>query len=341
MKKHVKILLVSAACLLVAAAIVVPSVLYCLGYIDYVSPAVSQEGKYLLVYFSGNLPEEERIKYAVSDDGYNFVPLNDNNPVVTQTLGTQCARDPFILRGEDGCFYMVATDMKSELGWTSNHAIVTWKSEDLVNWTDETIIDLQDVKSPLTNRAWAPQAIWDEDKGMYMIYLSASTWLDDDKTQSSITSIWGMYTLDFKTIVGEPFELFRSPEGKDSIDADIVKGDDGIYYMYYKDESKATICYASCDTLTGPYSAPDDNVVNVRYEGVEGNFMYRIAGTDTYVMMMDSYKHDRFYIQQTTDMVHFKRVAPSDYDFDFAPRHGAILHISDEEYDYLIAAYGD
>lgn len=340
MKKQVKIVIVAIACLLVVSAIVVPSVLFALGYIDYIEPAVSQEGKYLLVYFSGNLPEEERIKYAVSEDGYNFSPLNNNQPVVTQTVGTGCARDPFIIRGEDGCFYLMATDMRSELGWTSNHAIVTWKSTDLINWTEETLIDLKDVKSPLSNRAWAPQAIWDEEEGMYMIYLSASVWLDENQTQSSITSIWGMYTKDFKTIEGEPFELFRAPEGKDAIDADIVKGDDGIYYMYYKDENKATICYATCDTLAGTYTAPDDNIVNVRYEGVEGNFMYRIAGTDTYVMMMDSYKHDRFYIQQTTDMVHFKRVAFSDYSFDFAPRHGAILHISDKEYASLVEAFG-
>ena len=162
MKKQVKIVIVAIACLLVVSAIVVPSVLFALGYIDYIEPAVSQEGKYLLVYFSGNLPDEERIKYAVSEDGYNFSPLNNNQPVVTQTVGTECARDPFILRGEDGCFYLMATDMRSELGWTSNHAIVTWKSTDLINWTEETLIDLKDVKSPLSNRAWAPQAIWDE-----------------------------------------------------------------------------------------------------------------------------------------------------------------------------------
>ena len=340
MKKLWKITALTATCLLIVAAIVVPSVLYALGYIDYVDPAVSQEGKYLLVYFSGNLPQEERIKYALSEDGYNFFPINDNNPVVTQNLGTQCARDPFILRGEDGCFYMLATDMKSELGWTSNHSIVTWKSTDLVNWTDETIIDFQEVKSPMANRAWAPQAVWDEEKQMYLIYLSTSVWLDEAKTQSSITSIWGIYTKDFKTTEGQAFELFAAPEGKDAIDADIVKGDDGIYYMYYKDENKATICYATCDTITGRYTAPEDNIVNVRYEGVEGNFMYRINGTDTYVMMMDSYKHDRFYIQQTTDMVNFKRVAFSDYDFDFAPRHGAVLHISDEEYNLLLESFG-
>ena len=28
------------------------------------------------------------------------------------------------------------------------------------------------------------------------------------------------------------------------------------------------------------------------------------------------------------------------YDFDFSPRHGSVIHISDAEYDALISRYG-
>ena len=42
-------------------------------------------------------------------------------------------RDPHILRGEDGRFYMVATDMRSELGWSSNRGMVLMRSDDLIN----------------------------------------------------------------------------------------------------------------------------------------------------------------------------------------------------------------
>ena len=65
----------------VAAAVVVPVVLYCMGYIDYAEPARG-EGYYLMAYFSGNTPEEERISFAVSDDGYNYTPLNDGRAMV-------------------------------------------------------------------------------------------------------------------------------------------------------------------------------------------------------------------------------------------------------------------
>lgn len=52
--------------------------------------------KYLFCYFVGNLPEEERVHFAVSDDGYNFTALNRNEPVIIQTKGKKCCRDPFI-----------------------------------------------------------------------------------------------------------------------------------------------------------------------------------------------------------------------------------------------------
>ena len=90
--------------------------------------------KYLFCYFTGNKPEEERVHFAVSDDGYSFKALNSGRPVITQTSGKGCCRDPFILRGNDGIFHIIATDMKSEDGWANNNSMVVWDSEDLINW---------------------------------------------------------------------------------------------------------------------------------------------------------------------------------------------------------------
>lgn len=97
---------------------------------------------YLFTYFNSNDPKDEQICYAISDDGYNFTPLNDGYPVISSdTIAfTQCVRDPHILRGEDGkTFYMVATDMKSSLGWSSNRGMVLLKSTDLINWQHSVI----------------------------------------------------------------------------------------------------------------------------------------------------------------------------------------------------------
>ncbi len=97
---------------------------------------------YLFTYFTGNAPEQEQICYALSDDGYNWTPLNNGKPVLaSDTLAvTGCVRDPHILRCEDGkTFYMVATDMKSNLGWSSNRGMVLMKSTDLIHWEHTTL----------------------------------------------------------------------------------------------------------------------------------------------------------------------------------------------------------
>ena len=100
---------------------------------------------YLFAYFTGNSGNEEAIRFAVSNDGYNFRALNNNQPVIDskQISSSGGIRDPHILRGADGkTFYMVATDMVSDKGWDSNRAMVLLKSTDLVNWSS-TVINIQ------------------------------------------------------------------------------------------------------------------------------------------------------------------------------------------------------
>ena len=114
---------------------------------DYAWPVVSRDGAYLMTYFVGNAPEEQRLHFAVSTDGYNFAALNNNEAVIEQTLGTGCVRDPYILKAKDEngreCYYIVATDMDAMQGWVSNHAIIFWKSYDLINWEDEFVLDIR------------------------------------------------------------------------------------------------------------------------------------------------------------------------------------------------------
>ncbi|MCM1364888.1 MAG: glycoside hydrolase family 43 protein [Faecalibacterium sp.] len=323
---------ITALVLAVLSAFV--AILKAAGVLNYTQPVESQEGKYLFCYFVGNDPTEERIHLAVSEDGYNFKALNNNEPIITQTLGKQCVRDPYILRGEDGYYYIIGTDMRCEEGWTSNHALITWKSADLINWTDETLIDIRDFGGEFadTNRAWAPQAIWDADKQQYMVYWAHSTFSND------IAQMYYAYTSDFKTL-SEPQPLYYHV-GFQTIDADIIYNEkNGKYYLYFKDDEDQTIAYVTSDSLTGPY---EDTPVKVSLapSGVEGSSMYNITGTDTWVMIMDEYSKNRFFAQQTTDMENFSKLPRYTYNFSVNPRHGSVLAITDAEYDALVKAYG-
>jgi hypothetical protein len=293
-----------------------------------------QKGKYLFCYFVGNKPHEERVHFAVSADGYSFTPLNGNKPVITQTLGTGCVRDPFVFRGRDR-FYIIGTDMKSANGWASNHAMIVWESKDLITWENERILDMRifDVTKH-ADRVWAPQVLWDDKKDSYFVYWSNHNSEGGDKN----TVIWCAYTDDFYSFKTTPRVLFRPKSGMDGIDADIIeKG--GKYYMYYKDEHQKTICYAVADSLDGIYIEPEKNNITLIKRNVEGNCMYPLVGTDYHIMIMDRYSDGKYFMQQTKDMVNFEKVMSCQYKLDFSPRHGSVMVISEQEYDTLRRGY--
>lgn len=293
--------------------------------------------KYLFCYFTGNEPEKESINYAVSEDGYHFTPLNDNKAFLFNEKGTKGIRDPFLFRAVDGSFYILGTDMRSELGWSSNHALCVWHSNDLVNWEQYDGIDMEEYGLEGSVRTWAPEAIYDKEKEMYMIYwANAQYFKDEDKWTNTV--MWYAYTKDFRTLETEPQILYAPPCKKDAIDADIIEND-GTFYMYYKDENNKRICYVYSDSLTGPYKEHVDKNASAFDEDTEGCCMYPLAGTDKWAMIMDSYTLGRYVIQTTEDFINFTPVDKNDYFLDFSPRHGSMLLISDEEYEKVVAHF--
>ena len=68
---------------------------------------VKGNGKYLFCYFTGNEPEKESINFALSSDGYNFIPLNGNKPLLHNEKGTKGIRDPFIFRDVNGGYFII------------------------------------------------------------------------------------------------------------------------------------------------------------------------------------------------------------------------------------------
>lgn len=297
---------------------------------------------YLFAYFTSNSQYGQQIRFAVSKDGYNYTPLNSNKPIVTQTKGDSpnssgYARDPYIFKGsKDDGYYIVATDMDASpggmhSGWTGDTCLVTWHSDDLINWEQVSVLDVAKFSGfENTIRAWAPQAIYDSSVGKYMIYWA--NFLNDWST-----GVYYSYTSDFKTFE-EPQLLYRAETGS-AIDADIIYDGTGTYYLYYKDESNATVGYVTSSSLTGPYSTFVDCTLSDK--AVEGNSMFNIAGTDTWIMMLDEYADGGFVFQTTTDFKNFEMMNTSDYSVSrCSARHGSVTHITTEQYDALVEAFG-
>ncbi len=308
-------------------------------------PLEKAEG-YLFVYFTGNNVNEERLHYAITRDGRHFLPLNGGKHVLTQTKGTLCLRDPFVIHGIDGFYYLVATDMQSSKGWDSNRGIITWKSSDLINWTDETVIEIAN-EFPSTvgaDRIWAPQAIYDKSRGEYMLYFavrvhSANAYTRAENLSTEETHMWYAYTKDFKSLSSEPKLLFK-PDSGQGIDGDILFRD-GVYYMYYKDESNAKIKVASAKSPHGPYSGGSETDPAQKY-GLEGVCVYKDLREDRWLMIADAYGANRYIMEETADMLNFVPVDERDYEFKgFHPRHGHLVAVSERQLSALTESFGD
>ncbi|MBQ6600860.1 MAG: glycoside hydrolase family 43 protein [Clostridia bacterium] len=292
--------------------------------------------KYLFCYFTGNRPEEERVHFAVSADGYNFEALGGNKEVITQTLGRRCCRDPFIFRGEDGAFHIIATDMRSEDGWANNNSMVVWDSENLIEWKNERIIDFSLFESTKNaNRVWAPEVIFDKEKGEYMIY-----WTHNNFDDELDTIPWFAYTKDFVTLTTEPEVLYRPTSGLCAIDGDMLEKD-GKFYLFVADGKQDGICYVVSDSPCGPFEEPEDNRISLADTALEGNCIYKNEATGKYVLIADQFKKGGYFMQESDDLIHFSVVPREKFSLEHLnPRHGSMLHISDEEYERLIEFYG-
>lgn len=303
---------------------------------------------YLFTYFTGNAPEEEQICYALSDDGYNYTPLNNGNPVIkSDTIAlTGCVRDPHILRGEDGkTFYMVVTDMRSALGWSSNRGMVLLKSTDLINWQHSTVHFPTKYPKNWRNviRVWAPETIYDHQAGRYMVFYSLRT-----SDRDSFDRIYYSYANDdFTDLIGQPQYLFDN--GSATIDGDIVFNPaDQLYHLFYKSEGGRGIFQATAKQLTAPRGQRPgsqwtrlDEHVDQTQKAVEGVGVCQSIDGKSWIVMYDCYGDGHYQFCTSPDLKTFQWVQDTQTKGKFTPRHGTIIPITQAEKDRLLLHYGN
>lgn len=287
---------------------------------------------YLFTYFTGNSGLEESIRFAISNDGYTYRALNNDQPVISSAgIGsTGGVRDPHILRGADGkTFYMVVTDMVSAKGWDSNRAMVLLKSKDLINWSS-SIINIQKRFPAQQNllRVWAPQTIYDQKAGKYMVYWSMKHGAEPDKIY------WAYANKDFTDLETEPKQLFFSPTNGACIDGDIIF-DKGKYHLFFKTEGEGLgIRVAVSDHLKEGYVLREGNVQQTK-DPVEGAGVFKLNNGEGYILMYDVYTRGRYQFTKTKDLKQFT-VVDHEVKMNFHPRHGTVLPITTPEATALL-----
>lgn len=296
---------------------------------------------YLLVYFKD---QTQSAYFAISNDGYTFTDVNNGNPVFdgTKLAEQKGVRDPHIARGPDGAFYLAMTDLhifgqraghrttqwerpQEQYGWGNNRAIVLMKSFDLIHWThsdfrvDKAFPELGDIGC-----SWAPQTIYDEDKGKMMVYFTIRVGNGD-------THMYYSYTDDaFTKLETKPVRLFDGA----GIDGDITKVNDKFQMFYV---SGAKIMHAESDRINQGYQA-ETRRIDPETVNTEAPNVFKRLGTDTWVLMYDVYgaRPNNMGFSETkdfvnfTDIKHFNEGVMKTTNFT-GPKHGAVIHLTAEE----------
>lgn len=321
----------------------------------------SPYSSYLFAFFSNNSPRGEQIRYAISDDGFDYTSLNMGRPVVASDSIAlkKSIRDPHIMRAEDGkTFYMVLTDMRSSQGWQSNDGLILMKSSDLIHW-EHTAIDfptrfpnLEGFDRKNLHAVWAPQTIWDPAEKKYMIYYSIGRhdWeypTEDPNFNQPYFKIFYSYANEDFTDITEPKLLFDF--GTAAIDGDIVydkKNDE--YVLFFKDEGRSVInpngnfrtrqgvMRATSKRLTGPYKVEYRHLHKPGQFPVEGSSVFPLINSDEFILMYDCYANG-YYQFCKGDLENFTYVKDTPTRGTFTPRHGSVMHITAKERERLEA----
>lgn len=292
---------------------------------------------YLFAYFTGNNISQEAIRFAISNDGLIYNALNNNQPVIASSSisRTGGVRDPHILRGEDGMYYMVVTDMVSANGWNSNRGMVLLKSSNLINWTSSTVHIPTAFPAQFANvdRVWAPQTIYDPIAGKYIIYFSMR------KGSSDYDKIYYAYAnSSFTALETPPTQLFFHPNNQACIDGDIVF-DNGKYHLFFKTEGSGNgIKKAISTNLTGGWNLVD-RYLDMNSNSVEGGCVFRLFNTDNWILMYDVYSSGYYEFTTSTDLENFTVINGNS--FDFTPRHGTVIPITASEKTALNNTWGE
>lgn len=337
---------------------------------------------YLFGHFIGEETENsEQIYFSLSEGGLHFKDLNNEKPVLRSDVGEKGVRDPYICRSFEGDrYFLIATDLsiyhrggwfKNEQGYydpstTGSQYLVFWESTDLVNWGEPRLLDVAPTNAGM---AWAPEMIYSEETGEYIIFFASSIMNTETKLKDKPNAIYYVATRDFvnfsetKILIDNQTDEGDKP--REIIDTTILRigsyyysvskdGDNeeacgGIRIMKTQDlfDSGSWVKVLDLDEL-GLGSIEGKALDNGLLEGPE---LFIINKADRknpksmeYGIIADQYAIGAGYLPiVTTDIEDVSNsnnswtlLSEEDYSFDkLKKRHGTIIRITQDEIDRL------
>ncbi|MEK4059695.1 MULTISPECIES: glycoside hydrolase family 43 protein [unclassified Paenibacillus] len=306
---------------------------------------------YLFVHFKEKkTPDGEQVYFALSTDGFNWEAVNGEQPVLWSNLGEKGVRDHTIIRTHNGKFYILATDLSlancfhtkykgdwSNIGRDASKCLSLWESDDLVNWSDQRMIELGDTDFGCL---WAPDVIYDYQNEDYVIHWSSS----HASNNYGDKAIYYTRTKDFDSF-SEPRMLCRK-DGSGIIDSAIYE-ENGMYYRFLKSEANpAGIILQKGSTLTGEYTrieAFDEEMAKLGHSAYEAPTAFKLSN-GKWCLMLDFFGVEgegQGYVPFIADEIDSGRFIRSDesFSFPYGFKHGTVLAITMEEYNRIKEAF--
>ena len=332
--------------------------------------------RYLYAYFHGDetRDDDQQVYFAVGDDALHWDVLNGERPVLVSNVGDHGARDPFLLRLDDGEVVLLATDLTTKHpryaasdgtpDWNrmqrdGSHAMLVWRSRDLTHWDGPTRVDMVG-DLPLGN-VWAPKATFVPERGSYLTYWSSAGCADGYAKER----IYARWTTDFRGF-SAPFLLVERDHS--CIDAELVRWDGGpsnptrgAWVLYLKNENDRTVgVYVSPRLFDGGFDGegrPMDGgaVLSQGFARVEQSAIDGMRGMEgpagvrradgAVVLYLDEYMGRKrgylpFLSDDPTRPDSFAMVPAGDCRMPHGARHGSVLPVTERETEALRARFG-
>ena len=311
--------------------------------------AAGPSAAYLLVHFTNEPVTGEQVYFATSTDGLHWQDLNNSQPVLTSDIGDKGLRDPSIIRTADGKkFVILATDLRIDngKGWSAaqhsaSTSLIIFESTDLVHWSRARKVDVAGA-IPGAGCAWAPEAIYDEASGDYIVYWATISPLNGvDKAR-----IYYSRTRDFVTFTPANMYIDR-PGTQGIIDTQIVKMKDrSSGYQYYRASGDGQITLEGSQTILGDWKTIGDlRPVGLTGKQVEGPILYQLNDSGKWALWVDQYAAGKGYLALVSSDLskaeNFRILDASEYAMGKSTkRHGSILNISADEYRAVTTKWG-
>jgi hypothetical protein len=282
------------------------------------------EGVYV-VRLPGEPVLVEALHLAYTLDGRHWLPLNGNRPVLEVTPALPRLRDPFVCRGPDGWFHLVATSGERQ-------SILYTRSADLIDWeTPRSLPVMQAV--PETVNAWAPEFVYDATRGDYLLFWSSS----QARYGWEESRIWCARTPDFQALAA-PRILFDP--GYSVIDATIIPFEDR-FAMFFKEEmfgesygERRAVRLALSQRLDGEYEVVTEAITPVISEGPAA---VRSPDREEWHLYYDRCMDDGYGLALSHDLRHWQH--QTDVSFPSSARHGSVVPLRPAGLERLLHAY--